>query len=453
MDDGSGNHLRHDPARRRAVARRTLNIEEKLDDRQPAGAAGRRRDRGRLPDLLARRLRGGAAHRRARSRARPSAAWPARSPRDIDRAWEARAGAPSARASTPSSPPPTSTSSTSCARAASRSLEIAGAMVARAQGLRATTSSSRRGRHALRPRLPRTEMLEAAIEAGATTLNIPDTVGYTTPEEFGELIADIRAQRARHRQARSSRSTATTTSGMAVANTLAAVEGGARQVECTINGIGERAGNASLEEIVMALRTRQRLLRRSTPASTRRRSTRPAAWSATTPACSCSRTRRSSAPTPSPTSRASTRTACSRSARPTRSWTPQSIGLVDSKLVLGKHSGRHAFRERLAELGYDLCRRRAGRRPSRRFKEMADKKRTSPTATWRRSSPTRCARRSRSTTSSRCRSPCGRPHHPDGDGQSDRARGPGDGRRRARRRPGRRRLQGDQPPRSACPAR
>ena len=99
--------------------------------------------------------------------------------------------------------------------------------------------------------------------------------------------------------------------GMAVANSLAGVKiGGARQVECTINGLGERAGNCSLEEVVMAVKTRQGLLRPRASASTRPRSSRPRAWSRRRPASSSSRTRRWSAPTPSRTPPASTRTAC-----------------------------------------------------------------------------------------------------------------------------------------------
>ena len=101
-------------------------------------------------------------------------------------------------------------------------------------------------------------MLDDAIEAGATTLNIPDTVGYTTPDEFGALIAGIVEQRARHRRRRSSRCTATTTWGWPRPTRLAGIQAGARQVEVTINGIGERAGNTSLEEVVMALHTRRR---------------------------------------------------------------------------------------------------------------------------------------------------------------------------------------------------
>ena len=99
------------------------------------------------------------------------------------------------------------------------------------------------------------EVIEAVIEAGATTVNIPDTVGYAIPDEFGKLIATIRDRVSNVDQAVLSVHCHNDL-GLAVANSLAAIQAGARQVECTINGIGERAGNASLEETVMALRTR-----------------------------------------------------------------------------------------------------------------------------------------------------------------------------------------------------
>src|SRR5581483_11592425 len=99
------------------------------------------------------------------------------------------------------------------------------------------------------------QVLEAVIQGGASTLNIPDTIGYTVPAEFGELIKNIRERI--HEIEKTTISTHCHNDlGLAVANSLAAVANGARQVECTINGIGERAGNASLEEIVMALRVR-----------------------------------------------------------------------------------------------------------------------------------------------------------------------------------------------------
>src|SRR5215813_4425711 len=99
------------------------------------------------------------------------------------------------------------------------------------------------------------EVLNAAVEAGATTLNIPDTVGYTTPGEYGELIRTVR-RRVKGIENVTISAHCHNDLGLAVANSLAAVAAGARQVECTINGIGERAGNASLEEIVMAMRVR-----------------------------------------------------------------------------------------------------------------------------------------------------------------------------------------------------
>src|SRR6266849_3570541 len=103
------------------------------------------------------------------------------------------------------------------------------------------------------------QVLNAVVEAGATTLNIPDTVGYTIPSEFGELISTIR-RRVKGIENVTISAHCHNNLGMAVANTMAAVAAGARQVECTINGIGERAGNASLEELVMAMRVRNDVL-------------------------------------------------------------------------------------------------------------------------------------------------------------------------------------------------
>src|SRR5271167_2576070 len=99
------------------------------------------------------------------------------------------------------------------------------------------------------------QVLDAVVEAGATTLNIPDTVGYTIPSEFGDLIATIR-RRVKGIEKVTISAHCHNDLGMAVANSMAAIAAGARQVECTINGIGERAGNAALEEIVMAMRVR-----------------------------------------------------------------------------------------------------------------------------------------------------------------------------------------------------
>ncbi len=153
-------------------------------------------------------------------------------------------------------------------------------------------------------------VLEAVVEAGATTLNIPDTVGYTVPTEFGELITTIR-QRVKGIENVVISAHCHNDLGMAVANALAAVSAGARQVECTINGIGERAGNASLEEIVMAharssaigIAYRNRRGRRadlSRQPDVERNHGR----------ARCSRTRRSSGATPLLTRPAFIRTAC-----------------------------------------------------------------------------------------------------------------------------------------------
>ena len=125
------------------------------------------------------------------------------------------------------------------------------------------------------------EITQAAIEAGATTINLPDTVGYATPKGYGEIFSHLLKKLPILRERNIILSSHCHDDlGLAVANSLAAVENGARQVECTINGIGERAGNAALEEIVMALRNARRLSTRSARASTRPRSIPPAAWSA-----------------------------------------------------------------------------------------------------------------------------------------------------------------------------
>ena len=160
--------------------------------------------------------------------------------------------------------------------------------------------------------------VEAAINAGATTINIPDTVGYTVPEEYFALIEMLRTRVPNADKARFS-THCHNDLGMAVANSLAGVKAGARQIECTINGIGERAGNAALEEVVMAMKVRNDVL----PLLDRHRGddahARLQARRRRRPRSRCSTTRRSSGGMPSRTRAASTRTACSRMRRPTRS--------------------------------------------------------------------------------------------------------------------------------------
>ena len=216
------------------------------------------------------------------------------------------------------------------------------------------------------------QVVEAAIDAGATTVNIPDTVGYATPAHMGNVIRTLRKRVPNIDKAVISVHCHNDL-GLAVANSLAAVEAGAGQVECTINGIGERAGNCSLEEVVMALRTRQRLLPCRHAASTASGSCRPAGWWPASPACRCSATRRSSAGTPSPTRRASTRTACSRSARTYEIMRPEDVGFAKTDLVLGKHSGRAALADRAKALGYHLTAEQL-QTVFEQFKVLADKK-------------------------------------------------------------------------------
>ena len=194
------------------------------------------------------------------------------------------------------------------------------------------------------------KVLAEVIEAGAVTVNVPDTVGYAVPAEFGELIRYIKTHVPNIDQAVISVHCHNDL-GLAVANSIAAVQNGARQVECTINGIGERAGNAALEEIAMILRTRKDLF----GADTRIVSEKIY-----------------------PTSRLITSITGS-SVQPNKAivganafahesgihqdgllkskltyeiMKPESVGITKSSLVLGKHSGRHAFRERIEELGY-----------------------------------------------------------------------------------------------------
>lgn len=213
------------------------------------------------------------------------------------------------------------------------------------------------------------EVVEAVIEAGASTINIPDTVGYTTPREFTGIIETIRSK-VRGAERATISVHCHNDLGLAVANTIAAIEAGARQIECTINGIGERAGNASLEEIVMALRVRNDVM--------------PFATSVVTSELY-------------PTSRLLTELT-GVSVQPNKAivgrnafaheagihqdgviknrltyeiMTPQSVGVPDNKLVLGKHSGRHALGLRCEQLGFEFSRRELDR-VYKRFIALAD---------------------------------------------------------------------------------
>jgi 2-isopropylmalate synthase len=291
-------------------------------------------------------------------------------PVDVDSAWEAVR--PAAR---PRIHVFMSTSDIHLAHQMRRSyeeaIEVVRALVARARALCADVEFSpmdaTRSRHDFL-----FAVLEVAIAEGATTLNIPDTVGFATPEEYGALFRAIRAN------VRGVERTILSTHchddlGMAVANSLAGAVAGARQIECTINGIGERAGNAALEEIVMALKTR------------------PEAYGGLTTGIDASQLYKSS------------RLVSSRTGilvQPNKAivgsnafahesgihqdgilkerstyeiMDPKAVGIGRTTLVLGKHSGRHAVKSRLQELGYDLSAEDLGR-VFLRFKDLADKK-------------------------------------------------------------------------------
>ena len=214
-------------------------------------------------------------------------------------------------------------------------------------------------------------LLEATIDAGATTVNIPDTVGYTTPEEFYNLIRGIMENVRNIDKARISVHCHNDL-GMAVANSLAAVRAGARQVECTINGIGERAGNASLEEIVMALRTRGDTYGLASDIDTTQliRSSRLVS----------EHTGFAVQPNKAIVGKNAFRHASGihqdgilKERSTYEIMDPASVGLAGTSLVLGKLSGRHAFRKRLEELGYPLTEEELGR-AFEEFKELAEKK-------------------------------------------------------------------------------
>ncbi|BAF89543.1 2-isopropylmalate synthase [Azorhizobium caulinodans ORS 571] len=223
----------------------------------------------------------------------------------------------------------------------------------------------------------RTEMdflcrcVEAAIKAGATTINIPDTVGYTTPQEYEALFRTVRERVPNSDKAIFSVHCHNDL-GMAVANSLAGLAGGARQIECTINGIGERAGNAALEEVVMAINTRRDVLpyRTGIDATLLTRASKMVSGVTSFPV-------------------QYNKAIVGRNAfahesgihqdgmlKHTQTYeimTPESVGVTKTSLVMGKHSGRAAFRDKLKALGYELGE-NALNDAFTRFKDLADRK-------------------------------------------------------------------------------
>jgi len=197
------------------------------------------------------------------------------------------------------------------------------------------------------------EVLAAAVDAGASVLNVPDTVGYTTPNEYTRLVQQVRERVVRDRDDVIISVHCHNDLGLAVANSLAAIEAGARQVECTINGIGERAGNASLEEIVMALHVRADRLPFETNIKTSELYPTSQLLSSVVGF------------DVQPNKAIVGRNAFAHEAGIHQHgvinnplcyeiMTPESVGVPANSLVLGKHSGRHALSLRYAELGYDV---------------------------------------------------------------------------------------------------
>ncbi len=196
------------------------------------------------------------------------------------------------------------------------------------------------------------EVLDVAVDAGASVLNVPDTVGYTTPSEYTHLVQQVRERVVRDRDVIISVHCHNDL-GLAVANSLAAIEAGARQVECTINGIGERAGNASLEEIVMALHVRADRLPFETGIKTNELYPTSQLLSSIVGF------------DVQPNKAIVGRNAFAHEAGIHQHgvinnplcyeiMTPESVGVPANSLVLGKHSGRHALSLRYAELGYAI---------------------------------------------------------------------------------------------------
>ncbi len=213
--------------------------------------------------------------------------------------------------------------------------------------------------------------VESAIKAGASTINIPDTVGYTVPEEFSALIRMLKNRVPNIDKAVISVHCHNDL-GLAVANSLAAVGAGARQIECTINGLGERAGNAAMEEVVMALRTRHDVMPYTTGIKTEYITRASRLVSAITGFVVQPNKAIVGANAFAHESGIH-QDGMLKHAGTYEIMTPESVGLGKSTLVMGKHSGRHAFKMKLKELGFELGD-NALNDAFRRFKEVADRK-------------------------------------------------------------------------------
>ena len=216
------------------------------------------------------------------------------------------------------------------------------------------------------------QVFSVALEAGARTLNVPDTVGYTTPEEYAELIRFL-IERVPGSGAAVFSVHCHNDLGLAVANSLAAVHAGARQVECTVNGIGERAGNASLEEFVMALKVRPDRARGLDTGIVTREIYPSSRLLSSITGVQVQPNKAIVGDNAFAHEAGIHQDGVLKAAITYEIMTPASIGRASNELVLGKHSGRHAFRDRLEELGFDV-QGEEFERAFKRFKDLADAK-------------------------------------------------------------------------------
>jgi 2-isopropylmalate synthase len=213
--------------------------------------------------------------------------------------------------------------------------------------------------------------VDTAIKAGATTINLPDTVGYGVPEEYAAMFTHVIENVVNSDKAVFS-THCHNDLGLAVANSLAAVNVGARQVECTINGIGERAGNAAMEEIVMAIKTRSDVM----PVSTNIKTTeimRASRLVSTVTGFTVQNNKAIVGANAFAHESGIHQDGVLKNAETYEIMTPESVGLSRSVLVMGKHSGRHAFADKLKELGYELGD-NAFQECFKRFKALGDRK-------------------------------------------------------------------------------
>ena len=213
--------------------------------------------------------------------------------------------------------------------------------------------------------------VEAAIKNGASTINIPDTVGYSVPEEFTHIITHLI-----NNVPNIDKVTLSTHChndlGLAVANSLAGVKAGARQIECTINGLGERAGNAALEEVVMAIRTRNDLMPFETNIKTEQLS-KTSKLVSTVTGFPVQFNKAIVGKNAFAHEAGIHQDGMLKNAKTYEIMTPESVGVSESNLVMGKHSGRHAFKQKVIELGYNVGD-NAIEEAFENFKSLADKK-------------------------------------------------------------------------------